>query len=99
MAALQISCVARGRGFFGVPNMDITSVVEMLPDDKPPVIAGFFANGEIGSVGISLGSASREGKNSHLHGFTTVVAMIYGKSSQSAGESVAGAKDDFLEWG
>ncbi|CAJ1935305.1 unnamed protein product [Cylindrotheca closterium] len=99
MAALQISCVARGRGFFGVPNMDITNVMEMLPGDNP-VVAGFFANGEIGSVGISLGSASREEKPSHLHGFTTVVAMIYEKSSQSVDEGAAGAKDEFLDaWG
>ncbi|KAL3944111.1 MAG: hypothetical protein SGBAC_001795, partial [Bacillariaceae sp.] len=99
MAALQISCVARGRGLFGVPNMDITNVMEMLPDDKP-VIGGFFANGEIGPVGISGGSASREEKESHLHGFTTVVAMIYENTIQSAEKDAIGTKDEFLDaWG
>ena len=51
----------------------------MLPDDHP-VVGGFFANGEIGPVGISGGS-SRQIKPSHVHGFTTVVAVICDKSS------------------
>ena len=80
--------------------MDISNVMEMLPGDNP-VVGGFFANGEIGPVGISGGSAaSREEKASHLHGFTTVVAMIYEKLGQPAGEGTAGARDEFLDaWG
>lgn len=79
LAALQISCVARGRSMFDEPNIDVSNTIEMLPDDHP-VVGGFFANGEIGPVGISGGS-SRQIKPSHVHGFTTVVAVICDKSS------------------
>lgn len=98
MAALQISCVARGRGLFGAPNMDTTTVMEMLPDNKP-VIAGFFANGEIGPVGIAGGAALREEKASHLHGFTTVAAVSYEKIGQPAKEAAKGTKEFLDAWG
>lgn len=98
LAAMQISCVARGRGMFGVPNMDITSIMDMLPGDHP-VIGGFFANGEIGPVGISGGS-SRAHKLSHVHGFTTVVATIYEKKTAKAAEPTAETKDEIPDaWG
>jgi small ligand-binding sensory domain FIST len=47
--------------------------------DKPelPPVAGFFANGEIGPVGIRMGGKNDFTKtNTHLLGFTTVVAML-----------------------
>jgi small ligand-binding sensory domain FIST len=98
LAAIQISCVARGRGMFGVPNMDITNIMEMLPGEHP-VIGGFFANGEIGPIGISGGS-SHETKPSHVHGFTTVVATIYRKGNAESDEGVAAIKDEILDaWG
>jgi small ligand-binding sensory domain FIST len=98
LAAMQISCVARGRGLFGVPNIDITNIMEMLPGEHP-VVGGFFANGEIGPVGISGGS-SHEPKPSHVHGFTTVVATIYGKRNAESDEDVAVIKDEITDaWG
>jgi small ligand-binding sensory domain FIST len=98
LAAIQISCVARGRGMFGAPNADITNIMEMLPGEHP-VIGGFFANGEIGPVGISGGS-SHEPKPSHVHGFTTVVATIYRKRNAENDEGVAEIKDDISDaWG
>ena len=88
LAALQISCVARGRGLFGVPNMDVSQVVDMLPGERPAVVGGFFANGEIGPIGLSGGGGRRRRrgqsdsilKPTHLHGFTTVVSIIYEKT-------------------
>ena len=70
VAALQISCVARGRGLFGTPNVDLESIQELL--DGP--VGGFFANGEIGPVGI--GGFSSANEEAFLHGFTTVAALI-----------------------
>lgn len=69
VAALQISCVARGRGLFGTPNVDLERIQELL--DGP--VGGFYANGEIGPVGI--GGFAATSKN-FLHGFTTVAALI-----------------------
>jgi small ligand-binding sensory domain FIST len=49
-------------------------------EDKPesPPVAGFFANGEIGPVGIRMGGKHDlfTKTNTHLLGFTTVVAML-----------------------
>lgn len=52
-----------------------------VDDDKPelPPVAGFFANGEIGPVGIRMGGNNKNDltkTNTHLLGFTTVVAML-----------------------
>jgi small ligand-binding sensory domain FIST len=85
VAALQVSCVARGRGLFGTPNVDLGQVNQLLgllkendhdkagTSGKP--IAGFFANGEIGPVGIS-GYGSTITQGTHMHGFTTVVGLL-----------------------
>jgi len=71
VAALQISCVARGRGLFGTRNVDLESIQELL---EGPV-GGFYANGEIGPVGIA-GFSSTSDEGAFLHGFTTVAALI-----------------------
>jgi len=92
LAALQISCVARGRGLFGIPNIDITQIQELMMKSAtaPAPIAGFYANGEIGPVGLS-GYATNNNKSSslsncHLHGFTTVATILveYTTSSNSS---------------
>mmetsp|Transcript_37671 Transcript_37671/g.43032 ORF Transcript_37671/g.43032 Transcript_37671/m.43032 type:complete len:466 (-) Transcript_37671:48-1445(-) len=89
LAAIQISCVGRGRGLFGgIPNMDITQILDLIEDtnsDNPPV-AGFYANGEIGPVGLSGFTTGNDSSPScHLHGFTTVATILcdYGSSSQN----------------
>ena len=71
MAAIQISCVARGRGLFEAPNVDLNQLQDFL--GQAPV-GGFFANGEIGPVGIS--GFSTTNSESYLHGFTTVAAVL-----------------------
>lgn len=72
VAALQISCVARGRGLFGTPNVDLEGIQELLGGGP---VGGFFANGEIGPVGIA-GVSSTNDEGTYLHGFTTVAALI-----------------------
>ncbi|CAB9517576.1 FIST C domain [Seminavis robusta] len=96
LAAFQFSCVARGRSFFGAPNMDLQKIQELF-DDQDPCVAGFFANGEVGPVGIrSAEMAAKDAEqageqqstsNTFLHGFTTVVAMLCDYSETSADEN------------
>jgi len=80
VAAIQISCVARGRSLFGDPGVDL-SQTKLLLDDGGPV-AGFYANGEIGPVGLAGFSPTTDaerrssGSGSHIHGFTTVSAYL-----------------------
>ena len=100
LAAFQLSCVARGSEFYGSPNVDLKKVEglfsdnESNPNAKPPV-AGFFANGEIGPVGIRMAEMAakdaeqqddRTSSNTFLHGFTTVIAMLcdYSDTNTSA---------------
>jgi small ligand-binding sensory domain FIST len=85
MCALQISCVARGQSFFGVPNADLSRVKALLssPDGA---VAGFFANGEIGPVGLAGFTTSKEGGGTFLHGFTTVIAMLVDMSTTGNSE-------------
>lgn len=74
LAALQISCVARGRSLFGSPNVDVGYVKGLLQDIDTPAIGGFYANGEIGPTGVAgVGIAP---KATHMHGFTTVACTI-----------------------
>ncbi|MBA2516670.1 MAG: FIST C-terminal domain-containing protein [Solirubrobacterales bacterium] len=61
--ALVFACNGRGRGMFGEPDHDATSVARIL--DGAPA-AGFFAAGEIGPVG---------GEH-FLHAFTATVAVF-----------------------
>lgn len=94
VAALQISCVARGRGLFGVPNADLKQVNQLMglilpvgseeeeeEEDEAVAnsnnpVAGFFANGEIGPVGISGFDRSTATPGTHIHGFTTVIGLL-----------------------
>jgi small ligand-binding sensory domain FIST len=95
LAAFQFSCVARGSSFYGAPDVDLKKVEELFDDkDYGSPIAGFFANGEIGPVGIrSAEMAAKDQEQSDktcshtfLHGFTTVVAMLcdYSETSTSS---------------
>jgi small ligand-binding sensory domain FIST len=63
LGALLFSCCGRGEGLFGQPHHDIGIVQERL---GPIPTAGFFAQGEIGSVG---------GRN-FLHGYTASVVIF-----------------------
>lgn len=100
MAAFQMSCVARGRNFFGVPNADLSRTKDLLQGAGGGAVAGFFANGEIGPVGIA-GITSTPDSGTHLHGFTTVVALLCVMSStiveDDAGSNSIGQQADV--WG
>jgi small ligand-binding sensory domain FIST len=72
LAALQVSCVGRGRYMFGYANVDLSHIQELAEGAS---VAGFYANGEIGPVGLAGFSKSNTG-GTFLHGFTTVVALL-----------------------
>lgn len=97
LAALQISCVARGRALFGRPNVDINHVKGLLQENEnPAAIGGFFANGEIGTAGLAgVGIGS---KSTHMHGFTTVACTICDFSTSSSVETSTSEEDDSA-WG
>jgi small ligand-binding sensory domain FIST len=63
LGALLFSCCGRGRGLFGRPHHDITTVRERMGEIP---IAGFFAQGEIGPVGGS----------NFVHGYTASLALF-----------------------
>ena len=120
LAALQISCVARGMRFFNAPNVDLKKVEALFQDGggastgneatksdtepSSPPIAGFFANGEIGPVGIRMAemnakSHKRSDGSSHgtfLHGFTTVVALLCDYSETESSLPAEGLSSDTI---
>ena len=100
LAAIQISCVARGRSLFGNSNVDINYIKGLLKeDDNPAAIAGFFANGEIGPTGVAgVGIVS---KATHMHGFTTVACTIndFSAASTSLFDKVEANPRDDSAWG
>jgi small ligand-binding sensory domain FIST len=67
--ALLFSCNGRGKGLFGVPDRDITTLQRALGGDVPT--AGMFCAGEIGPVG---------GRN-FLHGHTASSAIVRPRSA------------------
>jgi small ligand-binding sensory domain FIST len=94
VAAVQISCVARGRGLFDVPNVDLSNIQSLL--DGP--VAGFYANGEIGPVGIA--GFSTTNSKTYVHSFTTVAALLCDYSgSNDKNSSSAPLKDPVDAWG
>ena len=66
-AALQWSCVGRGRRLFGRPHHEITTLQEIL---GPLPVAGMSCHGEIGPVGATT----------HLHGYTSVFGLVRPRS-------------------
>jgi small ligand-binding sensory domain FIST len=62
-AALLFSCAGRGHHLFGTPSHDAGLVREVFGNVP---LAGFFCNGEIGSVG----------QRAYLHGFTASAVLF-----------------------
>lgn len=100
MAALQISCVARGQGMFQCPNEDVSYVNSLFENAQdqteesasaaaPPPVAGFFANGEIGPVGVAGFQPHEVIEGTYMHGFTTVVGLLCDFSPSSSGSSLS----------
>ena len=97
VAAIQISCVARGRGMFdGVPNVDLSTVKRLVEGpQRRPVVGGFFANGEIGPVGLAgFSTTMANNGNSHLHSFTTVAAILCEYTTGDISETGVTAKEE-----
>lgn len=63
LGALIFSCCGRGRGFFGRPHHDVTTLLARCGNIP---VAGFFAQGEIGPVG----------RSNFLHGYTASIALF-----------------------
>jgi small ligand-binding sensory domain FIST len=80
LGAFQISCMGRGKSLFGVSNVDLQHIEQLLPPNTP--VSGLMANAEIGPVGIRLGA--NEICRSVLHGFASVVAMLCDYTYSSA---------------
>jgi small ligand-binding sensory domain FIST len=70
--ALLFSCNGRGKGLFGVPDRDITTLQRALGPDVP--IAGMFCAGEIGPVG----------DRNFLHGHTASIAIVRPRTAADA---------------
>jgi len=73
------------------------SNIRELVDDRP-VVGGFYANGEIGPVGLSgFSTTSKDGNGeSYVHGFTTVAVLLCEDQllSSKTDESSTTSKDD-----
>ena len=98
VAALQVSCVARGQGMFQSPDVDVSYVGSLFEnthadgtDDpiSPPPVAGFFANGEIGPVGVAGFQAHEVIEGTYMHGFTTVVGLLCDFSPSTSDPSLS----------
>jgi small ligand-binding sensory domain FIST len=63
-AALLFACNGRGRGLFGEPDRDITSLQQALKAAAP--CAGMFCAGEVGPVG----------ERNYVHGHTASIAIV-----------------------
>eukprot|EP00898_Chlorokybus_atmophyticus_P007457 jgi/Chlat1/7712/Chrsp66S09163 len=68
IGALMFACTGRGVGLYGEADFDTRTFHQLYPNVP---MAGAFVNGEIGPVG------SGAFKQTFLHGFTSVVALVY----------------------
>ena len=64
--------------FDGVPNVDLSHVRRLVEGPQQgPVVGGFFANGEVGPVGLAgFSTTKKHNGNCYLHSFTTVAAIL-----------------------
>mmetsp|Transcript_15931 Transcript_15931/g.23440 ORF Transcript_15931/g.23440 Transcript_15931/m.23440 type:complete len:469 (-) Transcript_15931:364-1770(-) len=84
VAAVQVSCISRGRRLFGVPNMDLSKIQQLLSGP----VGGFYANGGIGPVGVAGFCTNKNTTiGTHVHGFTTVAALLCESEKQDAPNS------------
>jgi small ligand-binding sensory domain FIST len=72
LAILQVSCVARGQHLFGASNVDVSNIQQLA---QGVAIGGFYANGELGPVGLA-GFSDTNVAGSYMHGFTTVATFL-----------------------
>ncbi len=68
LGALMFSCIGRGADLYDAENVDSSILLRYLP---PVAVGGFFSNGEIGPIG----------RNTYLHGYTSVFGLIYERNA------------------
>ncbi|KAJ1462059.1 FIST C domain-containing protein [Pelagophyceae sp. CCMP2097] len=73
LAVFLVACSGRGEALFGNRGHD-SDAIRAAFDYAVPV-GGFFANGELGPIAAT--AAADEQKATHLHGFTSVAAILY----------------------
>lgn len=100
LAALQVSCVARGRSLFRDAGVDLGMVEQLIPcgsDGENSPVAGAFANGELGPAGVA--GVGLGAKKTEMHGFTNVAAVFceFPDSSSPEGDISSAINDDV--WG
>jgi small ligand-binding sensory domain FIST len=81
LCAILFSCQGRGTNLYGPddPSTDSTTFASAVPVPT----AGWFGNGEIGPLGAVLPGGGRDKVKTHMHGFTSVFAMIYDTSGDA----------------
>jgi len=73
VASILCSCAGRGHRLFGEYHHDTRAVHDLLGPGLPH--AGFFANGELGPVGVPSPRTPRRHSN-FLHGYTASLALF-----------------------
>ena len=103
LAALQISATERGRCLFGEDssNFDLGRIQNLVGENGP--VAGFFARGEISSVGVTGIGLTDAVKRTYVHRLSTLAAMLCDFSSDDMmpaqrEEDDTSDDDYFPEW-
>ena len=87
LCAILFSCQGRGTNLYGPDDpYDTTTFASAVPVPT----SGWFGNGEIGPLGAVLPGGGREKVKTHMHGFTSVFAMIYDTSGDAEGAEAKG---------
>jgi small ligand-binding sensory domain FIST len=81
LAVFLVACSGRGEALFGNRGHD-SDAIRAAFDYAVPV-GGFFANGELGPIAAT--AAADGPKATHLHGFTSVAAILYDSGEDDAG--------------
>ena len=85
LGGLLFSCNGRGRNMYDEADHDSKAVADALGESLP--IGGYFCAGEIGPIGVKgLQQASSQSAPTFLHGFTSVLALMYDTSAASSAD-------------
>ena len=88
LGCMLFSCNGRGLNMYDEPDHDSKVVRAALGGDL--ATGGWFANGEIGPLGVKgVGSAAEA--PAYLHGFTSVIALLYDTGDMTTSEPSQGA--------
>lgn len=87
---------------YSKPHHDTTEFQQALrygdENIDPTPLGGFFCNGEIAPLGVQGLDPSSTDKTTHLHGFTSVFAVLYDtRPTTDEEEAVASAEPPDLD--